>query len=356
MKFVHVSNVNLDGAPKSDRPWDAHREEEFNEDFRRMLYYCADINTDALFITGNLFAHAPSEDDLVKLDVMFLSLHSIRVFWVFGRNEETETFAKIKNYRWMSNVSVFAGDSLERVYISEFNVEITCVGYNSKTWPKVAQTEFSRGSRAGLQILLLPFVGDGRSSAALTSLNLPFDYIGVGQEAYYKGNDEKRVFSVGMFEPTDFTAQTRHGFFEVELTSNVLGDSTLNVRLIPNAKREYIVLQVNAGIAASFEDVEAQVKSAIEKFGPDNIYRIQLKGEASAEVLLNKEKLAHLGNIAEIEDMTDSALLQQTLAEENEIGEALKAFKMALPENISEDVMDRAVHFAKDALLAVRTK
>lgn len=355
MKFVHVSNVNLGYRFTDSHPWSKQREEEFYEDFRRMLNRCADDNADALFITGNLFAHVPSDEELMKLDVMLLALHNARVFWVFGKNESTKEISRIKNYAWMCDMCVFAGDSLERVFVADWDAEITSVGYNELTWPKVNINAITRGQKASLQILLLPFIGDMHTNDALTGFRSSFDYIGVGHETFFKGSAERRIFSDGMFEPMDFSAQNRHGFFIVNLTAEVGGSSKLSVQFVPNAKREYMVLQVNTDAAASVEDVETKIRSAIRKYGQDNIYRIVLKGKSSPELFIRKEQFMTYGNIVDIDDQTDGILSQAGELSGGNINDALEAFKEALPEDMPEEVLNLALRYGTAALIGTKS-
>ena len=354
MKFIHLANVFLGTGPLENSRFTIDRTTEYYADFLKVLDVCKEEKIDALFITGNLFDHVPAEEELQDLDDRFMELPDTRVFLLTGEKDAPESAETAKKYSWRSNTTVFAGDCIERVYVSKLNTEITGIGYSEKTWERVKTESLTRGRKGTVQVLLLPFMGSGRT-AELPEYEggLPFDYIGIGQERFFKGRGREKIYSPGLFEPEGFSQQLTHGYFTGELNPELRGTPGLSIRFEQGAKREYMTLKVNAAEEISYVEAEQRIRSAIDKYGKDNIYRILLTGKASASLCLMRDKLYELGLVAEIQDEMDREDAMEHM-KGSATGDALSRFLGAPIDEEDAKIRKKALEYGVNALFAVQ--
>ena len=314
MKFIHAANLRLGKAPDTAGFRGINRAEDLEEDFCKLLDAVENLRADALFLTGNLFDHKPSGEELRRLDNMFSAL-SARVFIVPGELDAADNTQAVRNFRWKSGARVFPGDAVDRVYMVRWETEITAVGYNKRYYHLVSSGQVRPGERDAMRILLLPFIGSGylQPLKAEDPGRLPYDYTGVGQYGYVEGTDAYPLYCPGCFEPDSFSPQLFHGFLLGELERGSDGKARLSVRLIRNAKREFRVLKLKPTWGQHFTEVRNQLSEALKSLGNENIYRLLLVGDIPPALFYRKEELKALGYITEITDSTTEDQLFGTL-------------------------------------------
>ena len=314
MKFIHAANLRLGRMPDLPEFKEIHRTEDLEEDFSKLLDAVRNLQADALFLTGNLFDHHPSEKELRRLDNMFSAL-TARVFIVPGELDAADYGQAFRDFRWKSGARVFAGDAIDRVYVVRWKTEITAVGYSRRHYRLVSSGQIAPSERDAMRILLLPFIGEGYQQPlkAEDPGQLPYDYTGVGQYGYVEGSFSYPLYSPGCFEPDTFSAQMYHGFLLGELTRGTDGKTKLSVRLIRNAKREFRILKLKPAWGQDFSEIRNQLSEAIKSLGKANIYRVFLEGDIPPALFYRKEELKTLGYITEIVDNTTEEQMFQTL-------------------------------------------
>ena len=295
MKFIHVSQVNL-FAPDFENRQGVRTSEDHLSDFRKLLETCNKEGADLLFITGNLFAGAPDAKMLSYVDEAFGILEKTRVFYVLGPNEG-EASDLILGYQFRNPVKVFTGSSIERVYLPKLSVEIQGVGYSEKTWNRTEIRELVPGKKGNVQVFLIPKdVPDVRE--------WPFHYVGAGGTEKKEGNQEKRLYAPGSFEPEGFEPFTKHGFFIGEFGSlgrNVVGPS---VRFQEGAAREYVLLDLTVSPEQSLKDAAEEIKKAILTDGPQHLYKVRIRGVASISLSEGMEELLTIPQVSAVENET----------------------------------------------------
>lgn len=351
MKFIHLSDVGLDLRREEADVETLKRNKEFEEDFLNVLRVCRDEDVDVLFITGGLFSHVPTEQELNTVDEYFENLNTTRIFLLTGRNDAPEVPAIAAAHTWRSGTTVFAGDTIQRIFLSRLNMEVTGVGYNARTWEKVKPETLSRGKKGAVQVLVLPFIGSGEAAEeAATFPKLPFDYIGIGQGAQMKGTEEKPIYAPGYFEPMTFTNQLEHGFYIGTIEHKGRNKNELHVEFRKAAKREYVSLMINCTEEFTYEEAAEKIRSAIAENGRDNIYRVVLKGQPSLSLYFMKDRLQEIEGVTELIDDTNITKLLDEL-KENHVDEAVSRFVEDLPEDMDADVRKKALDYGVKALL-----
>ena len=325
MKLIHAGNVCIGGAVPEfeDLPVDLQTQRE--DDIRRLIRTCEEEQVDLLLFSGNLFEHSPSEEELAALDSELEALTHTRVFIVTGMKDSGTDRDPYSGHTWKSRVMTFAGDSLQRVYVSEAQAEITCCGYNEKTWEKVHPEKVQPGKKGRYQILLLPFLGENDSEEALAAFldayQLPaYDYVAIGNNVT-RCSEGSPVHSIRAMEADDFEEVQTTGIFKAELTNEKKPGNRLSASLVPVTENPLAVLKIKLDPEMRFSDVERELKQAIASQGKEKAYRAIVTGRPSIQVYyLLKDLLRDCGNVAEIIDRTED------VSEEAAGNEVLKRF------------------------------
>ena len=351
MKFIHLSNIGLGTEPFVSERLTVDRAADTMRDFLQILELCQTEDVDALFITGMLYVRTPSQEELKDLDERFLRLSNTRVFFAPGVIPDGGDNHVYSDYPWRSNTHVFSGESIQRIHVSRFSMEVTGVGYQPKSWHKVKPANLGRGRKGAIQVLLLPFEGEAFDTGDPEKLRmLPFDYIGVGQKTCVVSDSTSRVFSPGIFESEGFEDTERHGFIMGEMTTDGKKRPQLSCRFTPLSCREYLEIRVNADPQIRYQEIEEQVKNAISQYGAENIYRIIISGTSSPSLYIMKNNLYQLGSILEVRDETDTDEVRKLLSGGNDEAVVTRFVDTVLSEEDSQ-VKQKAIQYGIDALL-----
>lgn len=355
MKFVHLANVELGAAgPELPRILGDYREAR-HEDFKKALALCKNEKADALFVTGDLFCHEPSAEELENLDRELEKYGELRIIILPGLLDHASVGSAYATYRWKSNTTVFIGDCIQRVFLKKLDCEVTGCGYNTDTWSKVKPEKISRGKKGSLQIVLLPFLGQDGSEASFETANtfeFEADYIGLGQKVRISGPNGTAIYAPGLFEPEEYAERPCHGCFLV--TADAKGQkANVSAKFVPLCGHEMLTVKVSAYRGLSYDDTERLIEEAIGKYGKEHVYRILIQGEASPSLYIQRDRLYQLGNITEICDETDRrATLEQMQADcDTENPDVVALFLKGLTEVTDEDVRKKAMEFGIQALL-----
>lgn len=353
MKFVHLSDVKL-GAPNQENPFGIDFEKERNEDFLAAVRYCAENEIEALFITGNLFYANPTEEALALLDETFLSAPKTRVFILTGTSDAGSEGSAYETHEWKSNTTVFSGDCIQRVYVQKYGLEVTGIGYRKDTWDKLDLQKLPCGRKGRTQVLLLPFLKD-EAVLRESGYHFPYDYVAVGGNTVVLGEDYERVYAPGAFSPEGFSAQLKHGFLSVTSEKEGKAPASNTAEFIPGKSREFISLKINVGGKASYEEVEAEAKKNIEKYGEQHIYKLTITGEVSPSLFLSKDRLYALGHIAGVTDETDRVAALQRIKDAHG-DDALSRFISDMEFGQDQEIRRKALSYGMNALLAAQGK
>lgn len=351
MKFIHLSDVGLDLRGEEADVKSLTRSKEILEDFLNVLRVCRDEDVDVLFITGGLFSHVPTEQELNTVDEYFETLNTTRIFLLTGPVDAPPVPAIAAAHSWRSGTTVFAGDTIQRIFLSRLNMEVTGVGYNARTWDKVKPETLSRGKKGTLQVLLLPFAGSGETAEDAAAFpRLPFDYIGIGQQAQMLGSEEKPIYAPGRFEPVAFTSQLQHGYYIGTIEHKGRNKNELHVEFRKGAKREFIPLKISCTEELTYEEVVEKVQSAITENGADNVYRVTLTGQPSLSVYFMKDRLKETEGVSEFIDETNPSKVLEDL-QKNHVDVAVNRFMEDLPADMDPVLRKKALDYGVQALI-----
>lgn len=323
MKLIHAANILAGCGPEGTEGRFSEYGAAREEGLKKLVMRCEEEQADLLLVSGNLFDGLPSHADLEALDRLFGGLTKTRVFIVPGIRDGARQGGTYAGYTWESRTMLFPGDSLQRVYVPEANAEITCCGYNEKTWAKVRPERITPGKKGRFQILLLPFLGRDDSEEALREYleahgqAIGFDYAAIGQQLTRSGEDGIPVYSVRGLVPDSFDEDPKTGVFECEFNNDKRSGNRVVAKLTPVAESAWTVLRVRLDPSRTIDAVEQEIRSAIDTQGKDKVYRLVLSGRPSVSVWYLKDSLKECGNIAEFsdetEDVTDTVLKNEAV-------------------------------------------
>ncbi len=351
MKFIHLSNIDLGAEPMHSEHLFVDRAADAWNDFLRVLELCRTEEVDALFITGRLFLKTPGEEELQALDERFLHLPDTRVFFAPGIFPGGGDNTVYSEYPWKSNTHVFTGDSIQRIHVARLSMEVTGVGYSARSWHKVKPDHLTRGRKGAIQVLLLPFAGDSPEIPSADTLKaLPFDYMGIGQNRSFISENGNRVYAPGTFEPSGFEDADRHGYIMGELDNDERKRAGIRCQFVSAENREYLEIRVNAHEDIRYQEVEEQIRNAIDTYGRDHVYRILISGASSPSLFIMKDNLYRLGKVFAVIDETDTDAVRALLQKGSEETAVTRFVDQILSEDDSA-VKQKAIQYGIDALL-----
>ncbi len=144
-------------------------------------------------------------------------------------------------------------------------------------------------------------------------LELGYDYIALGHIHKHMEILPGKIAYSGAMEPTDMNDVGLHGYIIGEISNK-----GCHTRFVHAASRENIHLELEVTTRMTAYEVRELVKSAVEKNGSHNIYKIRLVGCKDPQMYLNPEELDLYGNITAVEDHTKPAYHLDKLYHQNQ--------------------------------------
>ena len=158
MRFIHLSGLRL-GEGTFDEKFKIDYREEREQAFRAVLDAAREGGIEAVFMTGDVTDHAPTEEELREMDELFLTLPKTRFFWITGEKDRVLAGDPLGSYEWKSNTQVFLGDCIQRIFVARYDLEVTGIGWNAETWAKFRLDKLTAGRKGELFKLDLSFLG-----------------------------------------------------------------------------------------------------------------------------------------------------------------------------------------------------
>ena len=84
MRFVHLADVHLGRKVDIDRSWGENASQELYDTFSSLVDYVEVNPVDFIFITGDLFDHVPTKDELRGVDMEVSRVKGVNIIYVIG--------------------------------------------------------------------------------------------------------------------------------------------------------------------------------------------------------------------------------------------------------------------------------
>lgn len=317
IQFIHISDVNI--GRKSDKLLFGQTGE--NDGVMTLKQVVADagkIQADFVFITGDLFDHPATEEDLIWLDEIFLPLDKTAVIYCQGDHDYMRSDGVLMNYSFRSNIYV-AGCSeyrnpvpadsaiygikhenatalIDVIRFPQKKAVLYCAGYYSAGAQMAVLDELAPADKEMTNILLAHAGNRGAIPIDYPTIRKAgFDYIGLGHEASYKNMYNGRICYPGALEPNNNKETGPHGYVRGKIA-----DGRVSVQLVPASQKEYKTIRYPVSNYMSDEELADDLHRIIEREGEKNIYSIYLVRPEKCEKTFHLQKALSVYRIAEL--------------------------------------------------------
>ena len=314
MLIIHAADLHLGASPDAGESWGKNRKKELWDSFEKLIEAVKVQKADLLLIAGDLFHRPPLLRELREVNDRFSTLDSTKVVLMAGNHDFVGDNSFYKGFQWAENVYFFENEQLHSVKFPELNVEVYGLSYRKKEIRERLYDDIKPEDNGYYHILLAH--GGDEKHIPYTKEKLAksgFDYIAFGHVHKPGMILPGRAVMAGSLEPTDHTCLGTHGFVRVEVT-----DRGNRIALIPFAKREYCVLELELTTEDTMASVSRRLGEKVTELGPDNIYDVIVSGKRHASLEIIEEKLKSMGNIRVIQDQTEKYYNYELLKEQHQ--------------------------------------
>ena len=246
MKFAHIADVHL--GTRRETPY-------LYDGFLNFIDYMELHPVDMIFITGDLFDHVPTREDIVFVDTQLARLEKTDILYVTGECDYLGKDSILWDYEFVSRMYLLncedirnhvpEGERAERnsyaegivdsLHFAKYNVDIYGICQYS---PQNERNDFDGVYARNLRAINI-FLGHG-GSANVCPFEVEdfggknFGYIGLGHKHQYLAFEKQHVYYPGSLEPINEDETGEHGFIygyiDKQLTS---------VKFVPIAMRRF---------------------------------------------------------------------------------------------------------------------
>ncbi len=246
MKFAHIADVHL--GTRRETPY-------LYDGFLNFIDYMELHPVDMIFITGDLFDHVPTREDIVFVDTQLARLEKTDILYVTGECDYLGKESVLWNYEFVSRMYLldcedihnhvpegerakrnsYAEGIMDSLHFEKYNVDIYGIcQYSARNERNDFDSVYARNLRA-----INIFLGHG-GSANVCPFEVEdfggkhFGYIGLGHKHQYLAFEKQHVYYPGSLEPINEDETGEHGFIygyiDKQLTS---------VKFVPIAMRRF---------------------------------------------------------------------------------------------------------------------
>ena len=246
MKFAHIADVHL--GTRRETPY-------LYDGFLNFIDYMELHPVDMIFITGDLFDHVPTREDIVFVDTQLARLEKTDILYVTGECDYLGKDSILWNYEFVSRMYLldcedihnhvpegerakrnsYAEGIMDSLHFAKYNVDIYGICQYS---PQNERNDFDGVYARNLRAINI-FLGHG-GSANVCPFEVEdfggknFGYIGLGHKHQYLAFEKQHVYYPGSLEPINEDETGEHGFIygyiDKQLTS---------VKFVPIAMRRF---------------------------------------------------------------------------------------------------------------------
>lgn len=295
IKIVHAADMHFDTPFKGigSKQGKISRE-ELKETFKNIVDFCNETNAQIFLIAGDIFDNMTlSKETIFFLEDVFKDLKNTRVFISPGNHDPYNENSFYKLVNWPENVHIFKG-SLEKVYLSDLNVNIWGAAFNERYERESLLKSFSVNSDKINILVMHGEVTKGLDKNEYNPIsineieNSNFDYIALGHR--HKFSDIKKAGNT--FYAYSGCIQGR-GFDELEDKGIIYGyifKHKVELEFKRMSKRNYYVKNIDVSGILGYSELKEKILNAIpQKERMINFYKVIIKGEVSDEFNINEE-------------------------------------------------------------------
>ena len=293
ISFIHISDVFLGSEPDRDQVWGADRAEEIYDTFEKVIDVANDRKVDFLFISGNLFAHQPSEYELGRVDGLFARLNTASVVYAAGRYDCMSAGSLLAEYRFSPGVYIMgrpdmnevspddvryaergahATVAVDHIYFPGKDVSVYGVSYFAPKMTASALDGLEIEPDAGVSVLVASGGCRGYMPVDFTKLKKSgFAYAALGGQDRFSVRCPGKAAYPGSPEAVSPKSSGQHGCIFGTIESGVA-----EIEFIPLARRMYKTIDYPVTNYTGDVDAREDILHILEHEGRENIYTINI--------------------------------------------------------------------------------
>lgn len=301
MRFIHIADIHLGAVPDKGQPWSQKRAQEIWKSFQRVIREAERQQADLLLIAGDLFHRQPLMRELKEVNYLFGTLSKTQVVWMAGNHDFLHRDSPCRKFEWEQNVIFLDAPECESVYFKRLNTTVYGFSYYSREITEPLYDDLEPDDTPGCHILLAH--GGDEHHIPIDKKRLTasgFDYIALGHIHKPQMLVEDRMAYSGALEPIDSNDTGAHGYILGEYA-----DGQISTEFVPFASREYVHLSLESSLDSTDYEMQERLAREIAAHGAQNIYKVDIVGLREPEIEYRTEAYRELGNILEINDLTE---------------------------------------------------
>lgn len=246
MKFAHIADVHLGTRKKTPYLYDG---------FLNFVDYMELHPVDMIFITGDLFDHVPTQEDVLFVDTELARLDKTDIVYVTGNRDYLGQDSVLWNYEFVSRLYLlnceeihnhvpeaeravrnsYAEGILDSLHFPKYNVDVYGI---CQYGPYNERNDFDSVYARNLRAINI-FLGHGGSERVC-----PFDvedfggknfnYVGLGHKHQHLEFEKQHVYYPGSLEPVTEDETGEHGFIY-----GYIDRQLISVKFVPIAMRRF---------------------------------------------------------------------------------------------------------------------
>ncbi len=292
IKFIHISDVLLGTDVDCDMPWADERKKEIYGTFENIIDHAGNADVDFMFISGNLFDHQPSEEELLWLDGVLGSLKRTAVIYLAGFCDNMGGEAALMTHRFSSrvyvlgspllngglseNLPVFRDEqatmAMDHLHFPELDTDVYGASYFYKKMDAYVVDEAEPSDRSVHNILMACGGDRHRMPVSWNRLrNNGFDYIAFGGHQKYSAEIAGKAYYSGSPEAVSPESTGPHGYIYGELNAD-----GVRAEFVPVCVREYKRIDYTVDNRTKDGELGGSICKLLDKEGLRNIYTINI--------------------------------------------------------------------------------
>lgn len=312
----------------------------------QILHVCEWEEIDLLLIAGDLFHRQPLLRELKEVNYLFSKLTKTEVVFVVGNHDYLKPDSYYHTFKWNGNVHPLLNGHMGGVEFQSLKTTVYGLSYHQREITEGLYDRMFAPKKQKYEILLAHGGDEKHIPVKKETLEkLGYDYVAMGHIHKPQTLIPNKVIYAGALEPIDVNDTGKHGYVRGEITENAV-----KTEFVPCAKREYVHVAVQVNESTTNGALKDSIRSLIQQYGLENMYKFILKGFRSADVLFDDSGMKLFGNVFEIVDETEIAYDFESLLEKNQ-GNLLGRYIESLKESVKGSVEYEALYEGVQALL-----
>lgn len=345
MRFAHIADLHLGRKVDVGSSWEKRATLSLFDGFVNLIDRLETENIDFLFITGDLFDHIPTVDEISRVDMELMRLSNTYIIYITGEADHLSKENPLWTYVFRSNTFLMNGEEFnncvpasrrpvrntyaegiaDSIYFEKYNLDIYGICQYSKTNQRNDLDYVYAHNPHRINILLAHGGDKDVSPFTLDDLSTKkFEYIGMGHSHNYRFKKEYNFYYPGSLEPMGADETGEHGYIK-----GYIDKGTNSVKLVPTSQRRYKTITVDADYTLTNTALNSYLIDLCSK-DKHAVYSVVINRRNSCYLDFNIDLVKEKYKILNVEgDSADGADYRklESINENNLLGKTLKRIR-----------------------------